>query len=91
MANAVLLDVPLDRLVATQRCVTTAWIRAGATRRPAPAHRDDYPLLLRSRGRYYIADGHHRAMSALLCGDRSLRARVIDRGDKSPWSRRGKR
>ena len=75
--------VPVAKLVATQKCVNTKWVREGAAK---PAERNPHPpLVVKSGDAYYVQDGHHRAEMAKLRGDETLRARVVDKGSDDPF------
>lgn len=40
------------------------------------------PYVVEHRGRYYIADGHHRAAAAIARGDTTIQVRVKRGGDR---------
>lgn len=42
----------------------------------------DHPIVIQSGGKRYIHDGHHRATSALLRGDREFEARFVNLDEK---------
>ena len=60
------MDVPTNRLVATQSVITTN-----------PSRTPEDPIhVTHSRGWYYVGTGHHRSAEAIGRGDETIRARV---------------
>lgn len=67
--------VPLDQLYATQNWVSLQGLR----RHARPGARPDgntLPLVVAYQGRYWLHDGHHRAVCAIDRGERYLTAHV---------------
>lgn len=72
--------VPVTRLVATNRGGYLNESRAAKYARTGGGA-DIY--VVEHGGRYYIADGHHRAVAAMMRGEKSITARVKRAGDPS--------
>lgn len=80
-------DVPLASLTSAQRTVNLERLeqhledprlaRRGS-RAPSTGMLRDKPVVVRIGGRSYIHDGNHRSTAALLRGERTIRARVVD-------------
>ncbi len=79
--------VPLAELTAIQRTVNLERLEQHARdpklNRPglrSPGHGGlvDLPIVVRQGGKSFLHDGHHRSVGALLRGERSVRARVVD-------------
>ncbi len=70
--------VDLDQLIGTQRRVTQRGVKMHASTDPD----GDLPLVYQSsRGRLYIADGHHRLAAQYLRGRTRARVNIVDIGD----------
>lgn len=70
-------DLPLDKMVVTQRFVNTDKIAEGRARGNAAF--GDMPIdAVKFQGKHYVMNGHHRAVTAALNGDKTMRARVLD-------------
>lgn len=67
-------DVTITDLIATQPGIL---LRA-LTEENTPIGGDLIPHVINWQGNLYLEDGHHRAMRALLAGQRTLTARVLD-------------
>jgi hypothetical protein len=67
-------DVYIADLVATQPGVL---FHALVEDPRVPVGADPYPHVVEWRGVMYLEDGHHRAMRALLRGERAIRVRYL--------------
>jgi len=75
-------DLPLDKMVVTQKFVNTDKIAEGRARGNAAF--GDMPIdAVKFQGKHYVMNGHHRAVTAAMNGDKTMRARVLDL-DKAP-------
>jgi ParB-like nuclease family protein len=72
-------QVPVGKLVSTNRRGYLSERRAARYARTGGA--DIY--VVEHAGRYYIADGHHRAVAAMMRGDTTIAARVKRAGDRT--------
>lgn len=70
-------SVPVDKLVSTNR---GGYLNSKKAAKYARGGGGD-PYVVEHRGRYYIADGHHRAAAAIERGDKTISVRV-KRGGK---------
>jgi hypothetical protein len=80
-------EIKLDKLIATQPYIETAKVKAmieSGVKAPAGGDRagEDYPSLVKYRGKWYIHDGHHRVAAETFKGSETIRARLWD-GDKN--------
>lgn len=73
--GSVYRDVPLDQIIATQRTVNADRVKQYASDKPKNPSKHA-PVVLEHRGRYYLHNGHHRAVARLQNGKETLRARV---------------
>lgn len=73
-------QVPVDRLVSTNLGGYLSETRAARYARRAGGG-DVY--VIEHAGRFYIADGHHRAVAAMMRGEKTITARVKRAGDRS--------
>lgn len=69
-----LRDVYIADLVATQPGVLLHALTEDAR---VPVGGDPYPHVVEWRGVLYLEDGHHRALRALLRGERAIRVRYL--------------
>lgn len=69
------VSLPISRLNATQEHVNHDYRRAA--RRRATGAVDDLPCVVRHKGLFYVADGHHRIMTASESGPYA-RVRLFD-------------
>lgn len=91
-------EVPLDRLRGVQRGVRRdkliSYLNSGGDAEPGKASDNGYPrdlpIVVRTGGRLYIHDGHHRLTAHWLLGDEAAKARVvtIDRANLGKWADR---
>ncbi|GAA0905778.1 ParB/RepB/Spo0J family partition protein [Pseudonocardia zijingensis] len=72
-------QVPVNKLVATNRRGYLNEARAARYARHG-ARGDIY--VIEHAGRYYIADGHHRAVAAMMRREKTITARVKRPGDR---------
>jgi hypothetical protein len=72
-------QVPVDKLVSTNRGGYLNESRAARYVRKSGG--DVY--VVEHEGRYYIADGHHRAVAAMMRGEKTITARVKRAGERS--------
>jgi ParB-like nuclease domain len=72
-------QVPVGRLVSTNRGGYLSERRAA---RYARRRGGEDICVIAHEGRYYIADGHHRAVAAMMRGENTITARVKRAGDR---------
>lgn len=77
-ANIPTRAVPLDGLHLTQNQVSVPGLIHHAHGGPSWCG-DPHPHVIHWQGRYWVNDGHHRALVAWLRGDQYLEARVLGR------------
>ncbi|OZM79911.1 hypothetical protein CFP66_23180 [Pseudonocardia sp. MH-G8] len=71
--------VPVDKLVSTNLGGYLSQRRADQYARKGVGA-DVY--VVEHQGRYYLADGHHRAVAAMMRGEKTIAARVKRAGDR---------
>lgn len=67
--------VPLSKIIATQADIESDFASVQARYGEAD---NQFPVLVKYNGRYYVDDGHHRLVGAAESGAKDTRARVID-------------
>jgi hypothetical protein len=80
MTSALWLSVPvrlvyIDELVATQPHLHIAALTEDPR---VPVGGDEYPHVVQWRGELYLEDGHHRAVRAMMRGERAIEVRLLD-------------
>jgi ParB-like nuclease domain len=73
-------QVPVDKLVSTNR---GGYLNERRAARYARNRGGGDVYVVEHEGRYYIADGHHRAVAAMIRGEKTIAARVKRAGDRS--------
>jgi hypothetical protein len=73
-------QVPVDKLVATNR---RGYLDERRATKYARNGRGGDVYVVEHQGRYYIADGHHRAVAAMMRGKTTIAVRVKKPGDRS--------
>ncbi len=68
--------VTLNTLIATQPGILISPLLTA----PTPYAGDPLPHVISWRNRFYLEDGHHRAMRAMLNGEQTMWARVLHLG-----------
>ena len=81
--------VRLDQLHAAQTWISVAGLRHHA-RKDARPDGGELPCVVHYRGRFYLVDGHHRAITAIDRGETRFRARV-KRPETDPTARKAQR
>ena len=72
-------SVDVNSLVSTQGKVTQSGVEKYLEPQKDSSNPLNYPLVYRTKdGTAFIQDGHHRAVAALLRGDKQLKARIVD-------------
>jgi hypothetical protein len=71
--------VPVGKLVSTNR---GGYLNQGRAARYARNRSGGDVYVVQHGGRYYIADGHHRAVAAMMRGEKTVTARVKRAGDR---------
>ena len=72
--------VSVADLIATQSHVTDVGLAKYVKAKRVPT--SELPLVYKTDdGRYYIADGHHRIVAAVMRGQKQVDARIVDIGD----------
>jgi uncharacterized ParB-like nuclease family protein len=76
-------QVPVAKLVSTNRGGYLSQRRAARYARKGGSVGGGDVYVVEHEGRYYIADGHHRAVAAMMRGEKTITARVKRAGDPS--------
>lgn len=63
---------------ATQEFVDAERLKTFLTTEIKPSGDEAFPLVVRSGGKYYVHDGHHRVASAILNGEADVNVRLLD-------------
>jgi hypothetical protein len=71
-------QVRIRDLIATQSAVALAALVEDYRRGDQPHERDPHPHVIAWCGSLYLEDGHHRAIRALLRGEPTIDARVLE-------------
>ncbi len=66
-------SVPASKLVSTNK---GGYLDEKRVARYAKNGRKGEPLVVEHKGRYYVADGHHRAAAAMARGEKNVTVRV---------------
>lgn len=85
--TAPVMKIPLNEIVGVQHSVNMERVMQHARdprmvkpgqRASGAGHLIDMPVIVKTGGKYYCHDGHHRATVAKLRGDTEIQARVVD-------------
>lgn len=71
--------VSLGKLVATNR---RGYLSEARAARYAEKGAGGDVYVVEHEGRYYVADGHHRAVAAMMRGEKAIAARVMRAGER---------